>query len=204
MLFIFNKFKRRRWFRYNTNKRLRIYQALENKFAKKQKREALPVVIHPNDNWECFGMFTVSKTDKRIVIHENLLTDVSLRFHGMETILHEGRHAYQYGIVNKKLPWYAFRAKKWRKNWNGYIPNQQSSAAYNNQAIEKDAQKYALKQMLKRDYKYENDPDWKRTIAANTRRLEEADEYARKELGVFYKFKINRMINQNTQNKPRF
>ena len=97
-----------------------------------------------------------------------------------------------------------FVCGKWRKNWNGYIPNQQSSAAYNNQAIEKDAQKYALKQMLKRDYKYENDPDWKRTIAANTRRLEEADEYARKELGVFYKFKINRMINQNTQNKPRF
>jgi len=201
MLFIFNKFKRRRWFRYNTNKRLRIYQALEKKFAKKQKRETLPVVIHPDDNWQCLGMFTVNDNEKRIIIHEKLLTDVSLRFHGMETILHEGRHAYQYEVINKDLPWFAFRAKRWRKNWAGYIPSKQSNAAYNNQEVEKDAQKYALNQMLRREYKYEGDPDWKRTIEINTRRIEEANDNARKELGVFYKWKIKRMINKNTENR---
>ena len=201
MLFIFSKFKKRRWLRYNTNKRLRIYQALEKKFAKKQGREPLRVVLHPEDNWNCLGMFTVKNGEKRIVLNDDLLVDIKLRFHGMETILHEGRHAYQYEVVNRKLPWYAFRAKRWKKNWNGYIPSAQSSAAYNHQIIERDAQKYALKQMLKLDRKYRGDPDWERTIRINTNRIENADEQAKKEFGIFYKYKINRMINKNTENR---
>ena len=201
MLFIFSKFKKKRWVRYNTNKRLKIYQALEKKFAKKQRREPLPVVIHPDDNWKCLGMFTVSNNEKRIVLNDDLILDVKMRFHGMETILHEGRHAYQYETINKKLPWYAFRAKKWRKNWMGYIPSAESNAAYNNQSVEQDAQKYALKQMLKLDRKYRGDPDWERTLQINQRRIDTAEEKARKELGVFYKFKINRMIKKNTENR---
>ncbi len=201
MLFIFSKFKKKRWVRYNTNKRLKIYQALEKKFAKKQRREPLPVVIHPDDNWKCLGMFTVSNNEKRIVLNDDLILDVKMRFHGMETILHEGRHAYQYETINKKLPWYAFRAKKWRKNWMGYIPSAESNAAYNNQSVEQDAQKYALKQMLKLDRKYRGDPDWERTLQINQRRIDTAEEKARKELGIFYKFKINRMIKKNTENR---
>lgn len=201
MLFIFSKFKKKRWVRYNTNKRLKIYQALEKKFAKKQRREPLPVVIHPDDNWKCLGMFTVSNNEKRIILNDDLILDVKMRFHGMETILHEGRHAYQYETINKKLPWYAFRAKKWRKNWMGYIPSAESNAAYNNQSVEQDAQKYALKQMLKLDRKYRGDPDWERTLQINQRRIDTAEEKARKELGVFYKFKINRMIKKNTENR---
>ena len=200
MLFIFSKFKKRRWLRYNTNKRLRVFQALEKKYAKKQGREPLPVVLHPDSTWNCLGMFTVKNGEKRIVLNEDLLIDVSLRFHGMETILHEGRHAYQYEIVNQKLPWYAFRAKRWQKNWRGYIPSAQSSAAYNHQIIERDAQKYALKQMLKLDYKYRGDPDWERTLELNSNRIEHADDAAKKEFGIFYKYKINRMINKNTEN----
>ena len=201
MLFIFSKFKKKRWVRYNTNKRLKIYQALEKKFAKKQRREPLPVVIHPDDNWKCLGMFTVSNNEKRIVLNDDLILDVKMRFHGMETILHEGRHAYQYETINKKLPWYAFKAKKWRKNWMGYIPSAESNAAYNNQSVEQDAQKYALKQMLKLDRKYRGDPDWERTLQINQRRIDTAEEKARKELGIFYKFKINRMIKKNTENR---
>ena len=83
MLFIFSKFKKRRWVRYNNNKRLRIYQALEKKFAKKQRREMLPVVLHPDSTWKCLGMFTIKNGDKRIVLNENLLIDPRLRFHGM-------------------------------------------------------------------------------------------------------------------------
>ena len=103
--------------------------------------------------------------------------------------------------INKKLPWYAFRAKKWRKNWMGYIPSAESNAAYNNQSVEQDAQKYALKQMLKLDRKYRGDPDWERTLQINQRRIDTAEEKARKELGIFYKFKINRMIKKNTENR---
>ena len=201
MLFIFSKFKKRKWVRYNTNKRLKIYQALEKKFAKKQKREPLPVTIHPDDNWKCLGMFTTQDGKKRIVLNDDLITDIRMRFHGMETILHEGRHAFQYETINKDLPWYAFRAKRWRKNWLGYIPSAESSAAYNNQEVEKDAQKYAFKQMRKLNFKYRNEEDWHKTMQINERRIETSDEKAKKELGIFYKYKIRKMIRKNTENR---
>lgn len=198
MLFIFQKFKNKKWLRLSTQQRLKVYNALEKKFAKKQGREALPVVIHPDDNWAPLGMFTTAG-GKKIYIRYDLVTDPRMRFHGMETIFHEGRHAYQYETINKKLPWYAFKAKRWRKNWQGYIPSAESSVAYNNQAVEQDAQKYAFKQMCKLNRKYASDEAWQKTMRTNEFRLENADDMARKEFGVFYKFKINRMINKKAK-----
>ena len=64
MLFIFGKFKHRKWLRLTAQKRLKVFNALEKKFAKKQGREALPVVIHPDDNWKPFGMFTTANGKK--------------------------------------------------------------------------------------------------------------------------------------------
>lgn len=201
MLFIFGKFKHRKWLRLSTQKRLEVYNALEKKFAKKQNREPLPVVIHPDDNWKPLGMFTTAGGKKLIYLRDDLITDPKMRFHGMETIFHEGRHAYQYETINKKLPWYAFRAKRWRKNWQGYIPSAESSAAYNNQSVEQDAQKYAYKQMSKLDRKYRGDDAWETTMHTNAYRLEAADDMARKEFGPFYKLKINRMINKKAKRK---
>ena len=200
MLFIFSKFKQKKWLRLSTQKRLKVYNALEKKFAKKQGRYALPVVIHPDDNWSPLGMFTTTG-GKKIYIRYDLVTDPRMRFHGMETIFHEGRHAYQYETINKKLPWYAFRAKKWRKNWEGYIPSNENSVAYNNQAVEQDAQKYAFKQMLKLNRKYAHDEAWEKTMRTNEFRLENADDMARKEFGMFYKLKINRMIKKKSKQK---
>ena len=54
--------------------------------------------------------------------------------------------------------------------------------------------------MLKLDYKYRGDPDWEHTLKINSNRIEHADDAAKKEFGIFYKYKINRMINKNTEN----
>lgn len=200
MLFVFNKFKKHKWIKYSPQKRLKIYNALEKKFAKKQNRQAILVKLHQDSTWSCFGMFTVKNDQKVIILNQDLVIDPTLRFHGMETILHEGRHAYQYEVVNKKLPWYAFRAKKWQKNWAGYISSSQSSSAYNHQIIEKDAQKYAFKQMMKLDSKFRGDPDWEHTLQINAMRIDSADKNARKDFGVFYKQKINKMIENKAKN----
>lgn len=200
MLFVFSKFKKHKWVRLNTQKRLKVYQALENKFAKKQRRDPLPVLIYPDSNWECLGMFTLRGGEKRIYLHESLLIDTKMRFHGMETILHEGRHAYQYMTVSKKLPWYAFRAKRWQKNWLGYVPSGENTTVYNNQAVERDAQKYAFNQMLNVAHKYDGDPDFAQTMKINQYRLEYADDEARKKYGIFYKHKINKIINSKAEN----
>lgn len=201
MLFVFNKFKKRKWVKLNNEKRLNVYAALEKKFAKKQHREPLDIVVHESSNWNCLGMFTTNGGNPRIIIHENLLIDDKMRFHGMETILHEGRHAFQYTTIQKKLPWYAFRAKRWQKNWYGYIPSGENQVAYNNQAVEQDAQKYAFNKMLNLNRKYAGDPDWERTMRINEYRLTSADDKARKEFGVFYKYKINRMIDKKAKDK---
>lgn len=201
MLFIFGKFKHKKWLRLSTQKRLKVYNALEKKFARKQGRDPLPVVIHPDDNWKPLGMFTTAGGKRLIYIRDDLIYDPKMRFHGMETILHEGRHAYQYETINQKLPWYAFRAKKWRKNWIGYIPSGENSTAYNNQIVEQDAQKYAYKQMSKLDRKYHGDDAWENTMRTNQFRLENADDMARKEFGLFYKHKINKMINKKAKEK---
>lgn len=199
MLFVFNKFKKRKWLRLNNNKRLKVYAALEAKYAKKQKREPLPVVLHESSNWNCLGVFTTAGGKHRIILHEKLLIEDNMRFHGMETILHEGRHAYQFATINKKLRWWQFRAKRWQKNWVGYVPSEQNNTVYNSQSVEQDAQKYAFSQMLKLHHKFKDDPDYQRTMRINEYRLESADDNARKQFGVFYKHKINKIIDKNSK-----
>ena len=201
MLFLFSKFKQKKWILLSPNKSIKVYNALEKKFAKKQHREPLNVIIHPDSNWKPLGMFTNTRGKRIIYLRQDLIDDPKMRFHGMETILHEGRHAYQYQTINKPLHWWQFRAKKWRKNWQGYIPSAESSAAYNNQSVEQDAQKYAYNRMLKLAGKYKNDEDFERTMHTNEYRLEYADDIARKEFGRFYKFKINRMIDKKSKEK---
>ena len=60
MIFVFGRFKYRRWKRYSSSKRLRVLQALENKLAKKNHREPIDVVVHERADWSNLGMFSVS------------------------------------------------------------------------------------------------------------------------------------------------
>ena len=101
MLFVYNKFKLRKWKKYSSVKRLEILQALENKLAKKNHRDPVPVVVHERADWNCFGMFSVVNGEKLIYVNENLLLDPYLRFHALETIIHERRHATQFVAVTK-------------------------------------------------------------------------------------------------------
>ena len=109
MLFVYSRFKSKKWTKYNPEKRHKVLQALEKKLAKEQNRDAIPVVVHENSNWNCYGMFTARGDTKRIYIHENLLLDPRMRFHALETIIHEGRHATQYEkVTGEELKWYEF------------------------------------------------------------------------------------------------
>ncbi len=199
MLFLFSKFKQRKWKKYSPDKRLRILQALENKMAKKQHREAVPVRVKDTPNWNCYGMFSINNGEKMIYVNEELLYNDKLRFHALETIIHEGRHAYQYIIVQKNLHWYNFKEKRWKKNWQNYFTSSEDRIMYNNQAIERDAQSYTIKKLKRLEYKYRNEDDFYNTLRANTYRFENAEDDARKKYGIFYKLKINR----NVKNKNK-
>ena len=182
--------------KYSYEKRYKILVALEKKVAKKLDIEPLKLEIKYNDNWNCFGAFTAGVSGQKIMINANLIENPRFRFHAMETIAHETRHAYQYTAVSRDLKWWEFTAKKWRRNWEGYFSSSTDNLMYNNQSVERDAQKYSIK-FLKR-HKY-SDEDYKTTLDAVVYRYESADEEARKRYGIFYKHKIENNIKRNSK-----
>ena len=112
----------------------------------------------------------------------------------METIIHEGRHASQFAVVNKKLKWYEFKKKQWQKNWSNYFTSSEDRVMYNNQAIERDAQHFTIKKLSRLQRKYRKERDFAYTLHANIARYENAEDAARKKYGIFYKFKINKNV----------
>lgn len=198
MLFLFSKFKGRKWKRYSAKKRLKILNALEKKVAKALKLEPLDLVIKDDASWNCFGAFAVNRGLKFIYINSNLLTEPMFRFHAMETIAHETRHAYQYHIVNQDLKWYQWTAKRWKENWSSYFSSTVDNVMYNNQVLERDAQKYSLKFLKKHKY---SDREYKLTYKAVLDRYNQAEIDARNEYGMFYKYKIERNIKKNAKIK---
>ena len=199
MLFVYSRFKLRKWRRYSSSKRLRVMQALENKMAKKNHREPINVVVHERSDWTCLGMFSVNNGQKKIYVHENLIINPGYRFHALETIIHEGRHASQYEIIHKKkLKWWQITAKRWKKNFAGYVSSKEDSVLYNNQEVERDAQKYTIKWLRKLAPKYRNEKDFHKTLERNEYRYDKADSDARKKYGLFYKYKMRKKIDRRS------
>lgn len=194
MFFIYGKFKYKKWNKLSPDKRLEVLQALENKLAREQNREPIPVRIHDDPNWKSFGMFMASGGKQCILVHEDLVYNPELRFHALETIIHEGRHASQFQVVNKKLKWYQFTQKRWQKNWKHYFSSSEDNVMYNNQAIERDAQHFTIKKLSRLSRKYRKERDFAYTLHANIQRYETAEDQARKKYGFFYKYKIDRNV----------
>ena len=198
MLFLFGKFKLKKWTKCSYDKRFKCFVEAEKRIAKEFNIEPLKLELKYED-WNCFGAFMILNDEKVILLNASLIHEPQYRFHALETIAHETRHAYQHSIVSKKLKWYEFTAKKWQRNWEGYISSSADSVLYNNQAIERDAQKYSIKYLKRLRGKYQNEPHWKETFNAVVDRYEYADEIARKKYGIFYKYKMDKKIKENSK-----
>jgi len=197
MWFVYSRFKLRKWGKYSSTKRLKVLQALEKKMAKKNHRDPIDVVVHERSDWNCLGMFSTSGGTKKIYVHENLILNPSYRFHALETIIHEGRHATQFKIINDgDLKWWQFTAKRWKKNFKGYVSSTEDRVLYNNQEVERDAQKYTIKWLKKLAHKYVGEKDFDVTLRRNEYRYDKAEEDARKKYGLFYKYKMRRKIDK--------
>ena len=98
-----DKFRSQNWYnlRGGDNARLSQLQALENNMAKSQGRNPRTVVI---DNSISNGGYYRSNGQGGGTIHvsENDLHNNS--FECMDTVLHEGRHAYQDDVINDRIP----------------------------------------------------------------------------------------------------
>ncbi len=200
---IYNKFKFRTWAKLSPGKRQQVLEKIEKKQSKKLKRPTLPVIINSNEDWKCYGSFQVTSDGKQtLVLSINIIDDVSLRYHALETILHEGRHAYQYNqITKKKIGFFNFRAKKWKENYSGYISSAEDRTVYNLQPVERDAQKYAIKFMEGFRRKFKNEADYHNTMKLMIYRYEQTVIQAKNEMGLFYRSKLNKKIKDKNKRK---
>lgn len=200
MLFLFSKFKYKKWNKISPEKRFMVLVALEKRIAGWLDIDPLDLEIkEASSNWNCFGVFTTIGNTKKIILNENLIYEPRYRFHALETIAHETRHAYQYSVVDRDLRWYEFRAKKWKRNWGGYFSSTTDNLMYNNQSVERDAQKYSIKILKKFKGKYAHEEDYIRTLEAVEYRYNQADLDARKKYGIFYKQKIEKNVKNNSR-----
>lgn len=200
MLFLFSKFKLRKWKKYSPEKRFNILRALENRIARWLEIDPIKLELkEDSDHWNCYGAFTIIGEKKFILINDKLIYEPRCRFHAIETIAHETRHAYQFNLINRDLRWYEFRAKKWKRNWIGYFGSATDKVMYNNQSVERDAQRYSLKILKKYKGKYSGEKDFRDTYDAVLYRYEQADIDARKKYGFFYKQKIEKNIKNNAK-----
>lgn len=193
MWFLYSKFKGCHWQDYSPIKRLKILQALETKMAKKQHREPMPVVLSNKLGESVLGTFEVEGHKKVLYISDKLIYEHHFRFYAMQTILHEGRHAYQYKVINNDhISWFNFLARRWKKNFNRYHTAKEDETLYAMQEVERDAQKFAIDTLKSLSYKYHNEKDFQWTLNNLIDEFQQNTFDARKKFGIFYKYKINK------------
>ena len=198
---IYNNFKLKKWSRFSAGKRQRILEKVEKKQAKKLNRPTLPVIVNTSPDCSYYGMFEACANGKQILhINVRLLKEPHLRFHALETIFHEGRHAFQYNAIHKRKPRaFEFRKKRWIENYAGYINSSEDHLFYGAQPIERDAQRYAIKRLERMYRRFQNEDDYHETLEQMKYRYENTDAELREKHGLFYRFKLKKNIRSRSK-----
>ena len=117
---VFEQFKKDNWKNLSQQERLNTYQLLENIDAKQWNRKPYTIIrqrpfFTGKWNGECCD------NEQEIHIDKIFLEQDDLRFEGMSTIFHEGRHAFQYFSINNSKYSTSKEVKDWKFNSEGYI-----------------------------------------------------------------------------------
>lgn len=130
------------WERLTVQERLDTLQMLECKLAEIQGRKPVPVVVAniPGEN----GHY--DPITRSITLNPTRLGDSKFRLNLVDTIAHEGRHAYQhYAIEHAGFHPKEDEVKVWRENMKpgNYIDGKKEGLlAYRLQPVEADAWRY--------------------------------------------------------------
>ena len=199
----------------SVEERMNAYQALENKMAMDEGRAPRQVIFDSesvlpyNENGPLKNCAYYSNEDGRC-IHMNpyYISDYcaqnGAQFDGMNSVIHEGRHAYQYdsafGYADKIDADYASRQDAINKSLRNEIyqagcqtDNITGVDNYSSLACERDAFKFA-NDTMKNDYFqeiYGGDPNFERQIAADSAQLNHMDE------AVYRDEAINNILHDN-------
>lgn len=184
---LYSGFRKENWDKLDKKGRLSLLQELENREAARQGRPAFKIVIDKGTEPGSMGLFNgrVIKVDFRF-FEDNLEPDLKLLYNvvgAMDTVIHEGRHAYQRLVAFRSIeaPEISEEEKRrWFVNEVAYrTPNLAPVAGYVFQPVERDAREYAA-QEIKRIYRTmvkENGPDDGFEIGLFVARLEKSGEF---------------------------
>lgn len=193
MLFNFltyNKFKTKKWRKLSSKKRWKLYQKMENITAKKVGREKYEVLPR---QWEDGTRGLCVYEEKRIYLNTDFFVKENMQFLGLATLFHEQRHAQQHFIVRTKKKISRFsKAYKWQQNMRAYITYEgnEKYSYYSMQEIERDANKNAIHRLRKFKFRFRKDNVFKKSLEMKEQEFDDVKENAKKELGLFYKFKL--------------
>ncbi len=162
-----NSFRSENWSNLSDRSRRAQMQALENSIAESQGRVPRKVIIDssiPNGGFYSSdgkggGTIHVSEND----VHNN-------SFECMDTVLHEGRHAYQDDVINNRID--NIESAMTKESWvhddasGCYITSREGAYCdYFYQPQESDAYSFAKSQMDNMSANFNNDPQYQNYIA---------------------------------------
>ena len=186
------KFKSEKWKTYSFSKRVKLFQKMESIMSRKMNRpkyDVLPYAFNDGTNGLCDYSRGI------IYINKMFFEEDYLQFVGLATLFHEQRHAQQHNIVKSKEKFFRFsKAYKWKKNMEGYISydGREKYSYYSMQEIERDANKYAIDRLKKLKFWFRYDKLYYKSLEIKAEQFDEVKNIAKKELGLFYRFKLKR------------
>ena len=202
---LFNKFSTQNWSNLFANDKLSLLQSLENQMADIQGRDARTIVPFHNEDG-ILGVY--SKDDpKHLYLNEDFFYSYSsgIQYEAMNTVFHEGRHAYQDDCVNGKIHSNESNEKlnSWGRNFDVYNdPQEVAFYEYRFQPIEDDANNYANSMMESlRDTSLINDQAYKEYIVSMRHNNYKNEQIARENLGDDFRREIADQINHDYEQK---
>jgi hypothetical protein len=186
------------WAKQTTEQRITALQALEDLMASKQGRQsrAVKTAALPTGVNGGYG----PKTPDNLYINESLLVDDSVSFQLMNTVIHEGRHAYQDDCVAGKitpLPEDVEKVCSWSHNMpkhGGYYESGRRYIVYRYQPIEADANDYAKQMMSSFKRQYQHDQRYQQFQSQKEAIERRTELHARRDFGEDYKTEIAQII----------
>lgn len=175
-------FQTEKWDRLSAKERLNHLQSLENDMAAEQGRKARKVTPKQCD---CCGSYDWENPNKLYINQSYLESRVpGEQYDAMDTVIHEGRHAYQHDCIEGKIknpPESQDTISTWSKNRPDEIYNTDDFSRYRFQPIEADANDYANDKMASYKDKFDKDFNYKSYMdSINAAKQDDIDKAAKR------------------------
>ena len=150
-----DSFNRENWSNSSYQDRMNAYQSLEHCMAKEQGRAERQVVFEDFSKTHPDAVGYYSKNDDKLHMDIGYLNGSKNPYDGMDTVIHEGRHAYQHDCING----FAQPDSKLQPNMQGIKENDLDDNYYSGggnyfyQPLEYDAHTYANNVMNRPEFK---------------------------------------------------